>query len=49
MSAAARAGVPVQSVGRFGGDVVRLGAAEAPLAELSTLYRTAFARAIGAA
>jgi phosphoribosylformylglycinamidine synthase subunit PurL len=49
MTAAGRAGVPLHSVGRFGGDAVRLGTAEAPLSELSTLYRTAFARAIGAA
>ncbi len=49
MAAAARAGVPIHSVGRFGGDVVRLGSAEAPLAELSALYRTAFVRALGGA
>ncbi len=49
MAAAARANVPVHSVGRFGGDAVRLGSAEAPLAALSALYRGAFARAIGAA
>jgi phosphoribosylformylglycinamidine synthase subunit PurL len=49
MAAAARAGVPVHSVGRFGGDTVRLGGSEALLVELSALYRSAFARAIGAA
>ena len=49
MAAAARAEVPIYSVGRFGGDSVRLGTSEAPLADLSDLYRGAFARAIGAA
>ncbi len=49
MSAAARAGVPLHSVGRFGGDTVRMGSSEAPLSDLSALYRGAFARAIGAA
>ncbi|MCC5982972.1 MAG: phosphoribosylformylglycinamidine synthase subunit PurL [Rhodobacteraceae bacterium] len=49
MVAAGQAGVPIATVGRFGGDTVRLGAAQAPLAELSEHYRTAFARAIGAA
>ncbi|MCC5987158.1 MAG: phosphoribosylformylglycinamidine synthase subunit PurL [Pararhodobacter sp.] len=47
MVAAGRAGVPVQTMGRFGGDSVRMGASEAPLAALSALYRSAFARAIG--
>ena len=49
MIAAGKAGVPVQSVGRFGGEVVRMGGSEAPLASLGTLYRSAFARAIGEA
>jgi phosphoribosylformylglycinamidine synthase len=40
------AGVPVAVVGRFGGAVVRLGAASAPLADLSALYRRAFADAL---
>jgi phosphoribosylformylglycinamidine synthase len=48
MQAAAKAaGVPVTVAGRFGGDTVSLGAEVAPLSELSTLYRTAFARAVG--
>ncbi|WP_209424544.1 phosphoribosylformylglycinamidine synthase subunit PurL [Pararhodobacter sp. SW119] len=47
MTAAARAGVQLAAVGRFGGDSVRLGTSEAPLADLSALYRSAFARAIG--
>jgi len=34
-------------VGRFGGDVVTLGADAAPLADLSALYRGAFAAAVG--
>ena len=46
MSAAARAGVVIASVGRFGGDTVRLGQSEAPLGELSALYRASFAAAI---
>ena len=47
LTASARAaGVPLALVGRFGGDTVTLGAASAPLAELSTLYRTAFAAAV---
>jgi phosphoribosylformylglycinamidine synthase len=47
MSAAARAGVAVSSVGRFGGDAVRLGGASAPLSELAALYRRSFAEALG--
>ncbi|WP_405405720.1 phosphoribosylformylglycinamidine synthase subunit PurL [Paracoccus sp. Ld10] len=44
--AAEAAGVPIATVGRFGGDSVTLGGDGAPLAELSDLYRTAFATAI---
>jgi phosphoribosylformylglycinamidine synthase subunit PurL len=40
-------GVPVVRAGSFGGTVVRLGTSEAPLADLSALYRTAFAKAVG--
>ena len=47
MVAAARAGVPMQTVGRFGGDSVRMGASSAPLADLSALYRASFAATIG--
>ncbi len=43
---AADAGVPLTRVGRFGGDTVALGQGHAPLAELSALYRGAFAAAI---
>lgn len=47
MTAAAQAaGVTIATVGRFGGDSVTLGGDSAPLAELSSLYRTAFAAAI---
>ncbi|MEO3414849.1 phosphoribosylformylglycinamidine synthase subunit PurL [Roseovarius sp. CAU 1744] len=41
-AAATKAGVPVQVVGRFGGDAVRFGASRASLNELSALYRTTF-------
>ncbi|RMH44677.1 MAG: phosphoribosylformylglycinamidine synthase subunit PurL [Alphaproteobacteria bacterium] len=47
MVRAAEAGVPIRAVGRFGGDTVRLGEAEAPLAELSDIYRNTFARLFG--
>ncbi|MDJ0827151.1 MAG: phosphoribosylformylglycinamidine synthase subunit PurL [Rhodobacter sp.] len=43
MTAAAQAGIPIASVGSFGGSTVRYGGSEAPLADLATLYRTAFA------
>ena len=45
-AAAAAAGVPLAVVGRFGGDAVRLGGAAAPMAELSAIYRAAFAAAV---
>ncbi|MDH3264933.1 MAG: phosphoribosylformylglycinamidine synthase subunit PurL, partial [Paracoccaceae bacterium] len=44
--AANTAGVALHAVGRFGGDVVKFGASEAPLAGLSALYRSAFAQAV---
>ena len=46
-AAADRAGVPLHRAGSFGGPDVRLGGDTAPLAELSSLYRTAFAKAVG--
>ncbi|QBF32218.1 phosphoribosylformylglycinamidine synthase subunit PurL [Thalassococcus sp. S3] len=46
MIEAGRAGIPIQSVGRFTGDCVRMGGAEAPLADLSDLYRGSFAAAL---
>jgi phosphoribosylformylglycinamidine synthase subunit PurL len=46
-TAAARSGVPLARVGRFGGDVVQLGTATAPLAELDGLWRGSLAAALG--
>jgi phosphoribosylformylglycinamidine synthase len=46
VAAGKAAGVPVAVVGRFGGDVVSLGGESASLAELSALYRSAFAKAV---
>jgi phosphoribosylformylglycinamidine synthase subunit PurL len=43
MTAASAAGLTLTSVGKFGGDVVRFGTVEAPLADLSETYRSAFA------
>jgi phosphoribosylformylglycinamidine synthase subunit PurL len=40
------AGVPVTVVGGFGGDTVTFGKSSAPMAELSAIYRTAFAAAV---
>ncbi|EPX83665.1 phosphoribosylformylglycinamidine synthase subunit PurL [Salipiger mucosus] len=47
MIAAGRAGVTLHSVGRFTGDSVKLGGSEAPLADLSALYRGAFGATFG--
>ena len=47
MTAAGQAGVPIRSVGKFGGDSVRMGGSVAPLAELSGLFRSAFEEAVG--
>ncbi len=44
MIAAGQAGVPIRTAGRFGGADVRLGSAQAPLEELSALYRGVFER-----
>ncbi|MCW3780775.1 phosphoribosylformylglycinamidine synthase subunit PurL [Defluviimonas salinarum] len=46
LEAARAAGVPAAAVGRFGGRTVRFGTAEAPLAELASIYRSAFAAAV---
>lgn len=46
IEAARAAGIEIAEVGRFGGERVTLGSDSAPLAELSDLYRTAFAGAI---
>jgi phosphoribosylformylglycinamidine synthase len=47
LAAAEAAGVPATVVGRFGGETVRLGGSEAPLADLDALWRSAFAAAVG--
>ncbi|WP_420863229.1 phosphoribosylformylglycinamidine synthase subunit PurL [Algirhabdus cladophorae] len=46
MIKAGQAGVTVATVGKFTGDTVKIGGSEAPLAELSHLYRTGFANAV---
>ena len=43
MTAAAAANVPIQTVGRFGGDQVRFGISEAALADLVAAYEDSFA------
>ena len=43
---AVESGVPAAWVGHFGGTMVKLGPESAPLAELSRLYRQAFAKAV---
>ncbi|QDC09900.1 phosphoribosylformylglycinamidine synthase subunit PurL [Oceanicola sp. D3] len=43
MVAAGQAGVPLTTVGKFGGDTVSLGGSSAPLSELSETYRSTFA------
>jgi phosphoribosylformylglycinamidine synthase len=40
-------GVKITKVGTFGGDLVRFGDDTAPMADLSSLYRSAFAKAVG--
>ncbi|WP_428542945.1 phosphoribosylformylglycinamidine synthase subunit PurL [Profundibacter sp.] len=42
MIAASEAGVPIATVGRFGGDAVTFGEVSAPLSELSDIYRSSF-------
>jgi len=46
MVQAARANVPIKTVGHFGGDQITFGAASAPLSALSETFRTAFATAV---
>ena len=46
MTAAGQAGVPVISVGKFGGDQVKFGSVSAPLADLAQVFRTSFAAAV---
>ncbi len=47
MIAAGQAGVPLTTVGRFTGDTVCMGRSEAPLAELSALFRGTFGATFG--
>ena len=47
MGEAGKAGVTIQTVGKFGGDSVKLGGSEAPLAELAELFRSSFEAAVG--
>jgi phosphoribosylformylglycinamidine synthase len=42
-----KAGVAVARVGRFGGTDIRFGESRATLADLSALYRSAFAGSLG--
>ena len=42
MVAAGQSGLPIQTVGRFGGEMVRIGTSEAPLNELSSTFNSAF-------
>jgi phosphoribosylformylglycinamidine synthase len=46
LAAAEASGVPAAEVGRFGGETIAFGTETAALAELSALYRGAFAKAI---
>ena len=46
MIAAGQIGVPVATVGRYSGDMVRFGTSEAPLAELRDVFRNSFAAAV---
>ena len=44
--AAGQAGVPIEQVGRFGGDSVTFGGSTAPLENLSGVFRSSFAEAL---
>jgi phosphoribosylformylglycinamidine synthase len=44
MIEAGKAGVPIQTVGKFGGDQVVFGASTAPLADLASVFRSTFAQ-----
>ena len=46
MVAAGKAGVPLSSVGKFGGDQVSFGSCSAALGELSALFRSSFAESV---
>jgi phosphoribosylformylglycinamidine synthase len=43
MVAAGQAGVTLSTVGKVGGETMRIGSNEAPLAELQTLWQNSFA------
>ena len=45
--AATTANVPLTRFGHFGGDIIQFGTSHATLKALSSLYRTAFAAAVG--
>ncbi|NNK77765.1 MAG: phosphoribosylformylglycinamidine synthase II, partial [Litoreibacter sp.] len=47
MIAAGKAGVPLQTVGKFTGTDISIGSSSAPLAELSALYHDSFEAAVG--
>ena len=47
MAAAGKAGVPIQTVGRFAGSDVSYGGSSAPLSELSEIYRSSFGAQFG--
>ena len=46
MTEAGIAGVTISSVGKFVGDTVKFGHSEAPLADLSDIFRSSFAAAV---
>ncbi len=46
MIAAGQAGVPLETVGKFTGDTVKVGGSEATLEELSQIFRSSFAEAV---
>ena len=47
MIAAGQADVTVETVGRFHGDSVKFGGSEAPLSELSEIFRSSFGATFG--
>ncbi len=47
MGRATAAGVPITTVGRFGGNTVRMGTSETPLGALAALYRGSFGAIFG--
>jgi len=47
MTQAGKAGVPITTVGKFGGSDITMGGASLPLGDLTALFRTSFQEAIG--